>query len=502
MSGDTCMLKIEHIGKTFGPTVANKDISLEFYPGEVRGLAGENGSGKSTLMSIIAGIQRHDTGTMFKDGVEYRPVSPVDANGKKIGIVVQELGLVNSLPVGINIFLGRTGRFSRCGVINLGKLYAEAERELKKWKLDHIPVRQIVDGLSVEDKKLIELARALSVDPDILILDEVSAALSHDKRMLLYDVIGDFRKRGKTVIMIAHDLDEILRLSDTITVLKDGEVVATEKAADLSLDRLKRMMVGREINEDYYRRDAAPATGAVPALEVSGLSVDDAFSDISFSLAKGEILGVCGLSDAGIHELGKALFGILAPKNGSVVACRSGASISGPAVAMKNGIAYVPKDRDTDALMIEGSIEANICLPSFDELQGPLGFINPNKMHEVSRRSIDDYSIKTTGFDQRVGRLSGGNKQKVNLARWMLRDIDVLVLDCPTRGVDIGVKAYIYAMINDSRKKGLAILLISDELPEVIGMSDRILVLKNGASAGIFERGAGFTEEKIIEVMI
>jgi ribose transport system ATP-binding protein len=497
-----CILKLEKVNKKFGPTHANKDISLTLKKGEVRGLAGENGSGKSTLMSIIAGMQKKDSGEMYKEGELYEPANPVEANKRKIGMVVQELGLVNNLPVGVNIFLGRTDMFSKFGAVNLSALYEAARDQLKKWNLGDIPVKGTAEGLSVESKKLIELARALSIDPDILILDEVTAALSQDKRVILYDIIADFKKRGKSVIIIAHDLDEIIKLTDTITIMRDGEVIDTKDSSELTPDILKRMMVGREINGAYYRSDDKESYEQEVVLDVMNASIDNTLEDISFQLHKGEIFGICGLSDSGIHTLGKAIFGSARLSSGNIFYKTKGVDIENPAQAMKEGFAYVPKDRDTEALMLNASIKDNMCLPSIKDIEGPMGFISPSKMKKMSAEAVRDFEVKTTGISQFIGRLSGGNKQKVNLARWMFKDIGVLILDCPTRGVDVGVKSYIYNRLNEARKKGLSIILISDELPEVIGMSDRILVMKNGKTVGIFNRSSHFTEESIIEVMI
>jgi ribose transport system ATP-binding protein len=465
-------------------------------------LAGENGSGKSTLMSIIAGMQKKDSGEMYKDGELYNPANPVEANDRKIGMVVQELGLVNNLPVGVNIFLGRTNMFSKFGAVDLPSLYQAAGEQLKKWNLGDIPVKRIAEGLSVESKKLVELARALSIDPDILILDEVTAALSQDKREILYDIIADFKKRGKSVIIIAHDLDEIIKLTDTITVLRDGEVIGTKESSELTPDILKRMMVGREINGAYYRADEKESYAPEVVLEVNNAGIKDTLEDVSFELHKGEILGVCGLSDSGIHTLGKAIFGSVKLNKGTVFFKTKNTEIKNPSQAMKEGFAYVPKDRDAEALMLNASIKDNMCLPSIEGIEGLFGFISPAKMKKLSSEAVKDFEVKTTGIAQFIGRLSGGNKQKVNLARWMSKDIEVLILDCPTRGVDVGVKSYIYNRLNEARQKGLSIILISDELPEVIGMSDRILVMKNGKTVGIFNRSSHFTEESIIEVMI
>lgn len=502
MIAEEYIFKAEKINKSFGPTHANNDISISIKKGEVRGLAGENGCGKSTLMSILAGIQSRDSGTMYKNGQVYDPKSPMDANKRKIGIVVQELGLVDNLPVGVNVFLGRMDEFSKYGVINLKKVYSEARKQLEKWNLGNIRVDVAAGELSIEDKKLIEIARALSIDPDVLILDEVTAALTQDKRKRLYDIISKFKADGKSVIIISHDLDEIIRLTDSITILRDGTVVDTKNSSDLTTDILKRMMVGREINGAYYRSDNKEQYEEEVVLDVKDISLDGKLENVSFELHKGEIFGICGLSGSGIHTLGKILFGVKKSNNGQVHLKKSDKNIKNTIQAMENRMAYVPKDRDIEALMLNASIKDNMCIPSVNDIEGPLGFLSPSKMSNMANEAVKSFEVKTTGITQAINMLSGGNKQKINFGRWMIKDIDVLILDCPTRGVDVGVKAYIYGLMNEAKKKGLSMILISDELPEVIGMSDRILVMKNGKNAGIYKRSSGFTEESLIEVMI
>lgn len=502
MTAEACFFQAVRINKTFGATRANKDVSLTLERGEVRGLVGENGSGKSTMVSILAGIQTKDSGEMYKEGKKYEPESPSDAYRNGIGIVVQELGLVDGLSVAANIFLGRTAQFTRSGLIDLRALYNAARNELERWRLGNIPVESMAGSLTVEERKLVELARALSIDPDILILDEITAALSHDKRQLLYGLITDLKAKGKAVIIISHDLEEVIQLTDRITIMRDGEVVDTTNSRGLTPDELKRLMVGREIRGHYYRQETKEDYDEEVVLEVRNLSVDGAFADVSFDLQRSEILGIGGLGGSGIRELGKALFGIAKPSSGSVYLRTRKVRIESPGQAIKAGIGYVPKDRDREALMLSASVEDNFCLPSTRELEARLWFLSPLRMRKLSTKAVSDYEVKTAGVTQVIGALSGGNRQKVNLGRWMLRDIDVLILDCPTRGVDVGVKAYIYGLMNEARKHGLSIIMISDELPELIGMSDRIIVMKSGRVSGIFRRAEHPTEEEIIEVMI
>ncbi len=496
------ILKTENLSKSFGATKANKNINLTIYRGSVFGLAGENGSGKSTLASIICGIQKRDGGIIHKDGKEYNPANPIEANRLHVSMVVQELGVVGNLPPAINMFLGRTNEFTTGGIVNLHKMEEAANKQLAKWDLGSIPMDCMAEELSIEQRKILELARALSTDPDFLVLDEISQALSHDKREILYGFIKRFTKEGKTILMVTHDLDEMMEICDTIAVLRDGEMIETKPSAAFTINELKRKMIGREISGEYYRSDKKEEYQEEVILEVENLTVPGLLKDISFQLHKGEILGVCGLSDAGIHSLGQALFGLSEKRSGKVCAKITGELLNKPKDVIKAGGAYLSKDRDLDGLMLEASIGSNLAVPSVSDLSKRFGFLNPRKVKKLAEEIRDSFEIKATGIDHIVKSLSGGNKQKVNLSRWLVKDLKFIILDCPTRGVDVGVKAYIYEILKKAKKEGLGILLISDELSEAIGMSDRIMIMRDRKIAGILSRNTDFTEDKIIEVML
>lgn len=332
----------------------------------------------------------------------------------------------------------------------------------------------------MEDRKVIELARALSNDPDILILDEITNALSHKNRDNLFRIINEMKAENKSVIIISHDIEEIVAITDNVTVMRDGSISGNVTSKGIKIDGLKRMMVGREIQGSYYRDDKVIAYKKDIVFKADKLTTENLFNNISFELHKGEILGICGLADSGTHNLGKALFGLIKTDSGTCIKTDKNIVIKSPIVAMKNKIAYVPKDRDKEALMTSTTINNNISLPSVRNIEAFLGFLNPNKMKKLSVKAVEDYEVKTTGIEQIISSLSGGNRQKVNLARWMAKDIDIYILDCPTRGVDIGVKAYIYDSMRLLAAQGKSIIMVSDELPEAIGMSDRIMVMKNG----------------------
>lgn len=496
------ILEVKGLCKYFGSTIANKNIDFTLKPGEIRGLAGENGSGKSTLLQQIAGIYLKDEGRMVLNGKEYDPQNPLDAKNNKIGIVVQELGVLNTLPAGVNVFAGNWKQFSRFGIINMKKMYQKANDIFEMYDLMKIPLNADCAEMSIESRKMLELARALSGNPDILILDEVTQSLSQNNREMLYQLITRLQKEGKTIVIITHDLEEMLEICDNITVLRDGEVITTKACSELDTDEIKRLMVGRQVNSAYYREDAVADYKEEVVLQAEHVNVPYTLNDISFELHRGEILGFCGLSDSGIHEIGTAVFGLSHDRTGSVTLTEGNILIKNELIAGKNGMAYVPKDRDGSALMIRDSILNNFVLPSTTELQSKCMYLSPAKLKSFAQNGIEEFNVKCNGIHQKMQDLSGGNKQKVNLGRWLLKDLNVLVLDCPTRGVDVSVKAYIYHVMSEVKKKGLSIILISDELPELLGMADRLIVMKDGCIKGEFIRGNNFTQEALIEVMV
>jgi len=419
-------------------------------------------------------------------------------------MVVQEMGLVDNLSINMNLFLGDLQQFStaRFGFINQRKTAAVAQENMEKWGMPEIPLNALASTQSVEIRKLAEVIRALSVDPEILILDEVTQALSQDRRQVLYSIIKRCKERNVAVLMISHDLEEMLKITDRITVLRDGCVVGTRESASLNSSELKQLLVGREFNENYYRDDTEADYDDEVLLEVRNLSTSENVNDISFDLHRGEILAVCGLSDGGIHDLGRAVFGLEKHTSGSVVLKQTGVKISNAIQALRNGIGYLPKDRDGEALMLNANIKENAVLPSLDMAAGKAGYLQEKKLSDIANDTVETFDVKCVDISQTIGDLSGGNKQKINLGRWTIKGSDILILDCPTRGVDVGVKANIYQLLKDIKAEKKAIMMISDELPEAIGMADRVLVMKNGSLSDIIPRGPKFTEEELIEVMI
>lgn len=504
MNSNDIILRTEKLDKWFGVTHANCGIDFQLRRGEVRGLIGENGSGKSTLTSQICGILKPTGGRMYIGDKEYMPSSPIDANKKGIAMVVQELGVLGTLPVSMNIFIGNTEKFSKKGFLDVAAMNKAAKEQLEKYGFDNIPLNVLAQDLSIEQRKLVELVKALSRNPDILVLDEITQALSHDNREILYKIMQDFVDKGHSIIMISHDLEETLNLCDSISVLRDGHLISTIEKEDFDLEQIKKLMVGREVSGHYYREDTEESHGSRIILSVNNLNTQK-IHDVSFELYEGEILGVCGLSDGGIHDLGRAVFAKDKVKSGNVVIH----TMSGDKVVHKsaditqNRGAYLSKDRDSDGLMLRDSVLSNVVLPSLQNLAGKFGYVSPKKERNLAEKAKNDFEIKCVNVDAPVNSMSGGNKQKVNLSRWLEKDLDFIILDCPTRGVDIGVKAYIYEILRkEAKEKNRAILLISDELPEVMGMSDRILVMREGKVSGEISRSETFSTNKIMEVML
>ncbi|MBE6016638.1 MAG: sugar ABC transporter ATP-binding protein [Lachnospiraceae bacterium] len=496
------ILEIHGLNKHFGPTYANRNVDFTLKKGEIRGLIGENGSGKSTLLSQIAGIYPPDTGEMLVNGKPYKPKDVLDAYDNHISMVLQELGVVGNLPVSVNVFFGRTAQFKKFRVLNKKAINKAATEQFEKWGIPMPPLNEYVGTMQIESRKMIELCRAMSIEPEILLLDEVTQSLSLNNREMLYNLLKRQKEMGKSAIVITHDVEEMIEICDTITVLRDGAVVGNVVSAETTADEVKSMMVGRQIEGDYYRTDKEVSYKDEVVLSVKDLNVDGELEDITFDVHAGEILGFCGLSDSGIHAVGQAVYGLSKVKSGDIYLVPNDLHIKTPMQSLANNVGYVPKDRDSDAMMIDASIRENFSLPSMTELQGPIGFISPGSMKKLSNRMVEQLSVKCEGIMRPVNSLSGGNKQKINLGRWLAKDLKLFILDCPTRGVDVGVKAYIYSLMKEAKNNGIAMILISDELTEVLGMADRLMVMKDGRITKTIRRDEDFTEQAVIEVMI
>ena len=497
------LIEVRNINKTFGPTVALKDVSMTFYRGEIRGLVGENGSGKSTVTSIIAGMQSASSGEMLYRGAPWSPHSMVEAQRNGISMILQEANTISGVTVAQNIFAGREQEFSRLGLVDMKRMFQEADALLEKFGVAHIKSRHPIDLYNFEDRKLIEIVRCVNDDTQILVVDETTTALSHEGRQILYKLMHRMAEQeNKCVIFISHDIDEILEHCSVLTVLRDGDIVGELTETDLKatdvVKKIRYLMVGREIRDKYYRTDYDTTHSGEVALELRHVSYGR-IHDLNLTVHKGEILGFGGLSGCGMHDVGRLCYGISRPDKGSVI--REGKEISSPLQAIQSGIGYISKNRDTEALILNGSIQDNIVLPSLTSLEKH-GFIRPKDEKQMADQEIEAFRIKCGNGKQWVNTLSGGNKQKVSFAKWEAKGSEVIIMDCPTRGVDIGVKQSMYSLIEKMKQQGKAIIIISEELSELIGMADKIMIMKDYQIQKEFMRSPDLKETDIIEYMI
>jgi ribose transport system ATP-binding protein len=494
------ILKAENICKSFGITKAVKNVSLTFNKGEIHGLIGENGSGKSTFCSMLCGIYPADSGRFIINGKELHVKNQVEANDNGISIIVQEMGTLSGLTVADNIFLGRESRFVKYGIKNTAAMNREAARLLDKYGFKNIDAAAMIDHYNFEDRKLIEIVKATYFNPQIVVIDETTTALSQNGRKELYKHMRRIRDEGNTVIFISHDLQEVIEFTDVISVLRDGEFIANVNSKEVTDNDLKRLMVGREISNKYYRTDYGQSVSKEVVLTAKDVSVPGQMKNVSFELHKGEILGFGGLSECGMHEIGKAVFGASYDRKGSVTLA-DGTHIDSIPKAIKHSIAYASKDRDNESLVVFDSIRDNVILPSIDDL-AEKKLLKKKKLDKFADEHAKLISVKMTNIDQFVSNLSGGNKQKVVLARWIGKDSDIVVLDSPTRGIDVKVKADIYALMSELKAKGKSIIMISEEIQELLGMSDRIIIMKGGVISGEFGRDENLNEQDLIAKMV
>ncbi|MCI8401512.1 MAG: sugar ABC transporter ATP-binding protein [Lachnospiraceae bacterium] len=494
------ILKAEHMYKSFGVTKAVADFSLELERGVIHGLIGENGSGKSTFSSMVAGLYKPDSGEMTVCGEKYAPSSTEDAAKRRVALVVQEIGTIGSVSVSANIFLNKEHGFSKFGMINYARMDEEARKILDKIGGEHIDPRARTESLNLEDRKLVEIARAMYCEPEVLIIDETSNALTTRGRRILYQNMRAVRDRGGVVLFITHDLNELVEMCDSVTIMRDGVYVHTLMKHEMDTSRMKELMVGRQIADNYYRPDFSPDYEDEVVLDVRHI-VSPEVKDVSLALHRGEILGIGGLSESGMHELGRILFGVEKADSGEAVVTASKEKVTNPGRAIKNAIGYMSKNRDTEALILGYSIEGNICLPSLSRLKKK-GLIFHKEEKALADKWSGELAIKMRSTAQNCSELSGGNKQKVVLAKWMGNDSRILIMDCPTRGIDIGVKESIYKLMMQFKKEGRSMIMISEELPELLGMSDRILIMRDGKISHEELRSTELSEKKIISHMI
>jgi|AGTN01.1.fsa_nt_gi ABC-type sugar transport system, ATPase component len=498
---DQLLLSAKKICKAFGPTRALIDVDMEIRRGEIRGLIGENGSGKSTLASIIAGAQLADSGSFELKGKPFAPKNMVDAQNHGVSMIIQEMGTIPGITVASNIFTGRLEEFSKYGFINLKAVNKRAADVLHGIGVDDIRPETLINKLNFEERKIVEIARAMVASPDLLIIDETTTALAQRGRGILYELISRLHAENKAVLFISHDLDELMTVCNKITVLRDGLVIDTLDKDRISVEKMRTLMVGRELTGSYFRGDYDGSYDDEVVLEARQIT-SGILENFDLELHKGEILGIGGLSDCGMHELGRVLFGIDKPITGSVTLRRANRTVRNPEVAIRNNMAYVSKERDREAIILGASIKENVVLPSLRQMSRTMGLITKRSENEMTKKQIETLSIKCRDGRQLCKELSGGNKQKVVFSKWLAKRSDILILDCPTRGIDVGVKAAMYHLMTELKAQGKSIVMISEELLELIGMSDRILVIKDGRIQAELRRSQDLSEKQIIQYII
>ncbi len=484
---ETAVLRMTGISKSFPGIRALSTVDFDVEAGEVHAVVGENGAGKSTLMKVLAGVYQPDDGTIELDGVAVRLSDPIEARRRGIGMVYQELNLVPDLTVAENILLGSTP--SRFGLVD-----RRALREQARAVLDELDARihtdDLVGSLTVSQQQIVEIAKVYAARPRIVVLDEPTSSLSEHETQSLFRIIGRMTEAGLAVIYISHRLREVLDISQRVTVLRDGRLVDTRPTSGITAAEMIRLMVGRDLTEVFPKREVE--IGEV-ALSVTGLSRAGEFNDISLTVRSGEILGLAGLVGAGRTEVARAIFGLDNRDAGLIEIDGTVVNIRGPRDAVRAGIAYVPEDRKRDGIVPQLSIKDNISLAVLDRVSAA-GWIRPNAERTLARQKADELTVTPPAITPRVDTLSGGNQQKVVFAKWLAARPRVLILDEPTRGVDVGAKADIHTIIGELAARGTAIVLISSELPEVLAVSDRILVLHDGRISAELPRGASEQE--------
>ena len=488
------ILRVEGISKGFPGVQALKDVHLEVYAGEVLVLVGENGAGKSTLMKILSGIYQRDEGTITFDGKDVELTSPLQAQQLGITIIHQEMNLMPDITVAQNIYIGReprTGPF-----VSDTKLNAKAKELLERLNI-RVDPKQPVGELTVAKQQMVEIAKALSFDAKVLIMDEPTSALTDSETETLFTLIEDLKARGTGIVYISHRMDELKRLADRVSVLRDGTYIGSLTKSEIAVPTIIEMMVGRQIDEGA-RPEAREHLGEPVILDLQDLSTKALLKDVSFQLHKGEILGFAGLMGAGRTETARAIIGADARDGGTITVAGKKARIHQPADAVKLGVGYLSEDRKLLGLMLEQDVTFNTVLASLGSYANAIGWMSDGKAKQQTKDYVKTLRTKTPSVNQVVKLLSGGNQQKVVIARWLLRDCDVLIFDEPTRGIDVGAKEEIYRVMQDLAASGKSIIVISSELPEILRVANRIVVMAGGRITGTL-RNEEASQEKIMQ---
>ncbi|QTH45002.1 sugar ABC transporter ATP-binding protein [Cohnella sp. LGH] len=490
------LLRMEGIDKSFPGVQALQQAQFELLAGEVHALMGENGAGKSTLMKVLTGVYRKDAGTVRYQGKEVEFSHTKAAQDAGISIIHQELNLAPDLTVAQNIYIGREPRMNGFPLfIDEKKLNEQVRVLLKKMNLHLEPDTPVAD-LTVAKQQMVEIAKALSFNAKALVMDEPTAALSDSEISDLFRIIGELKASGVGIVYISHRMDEIKRITDRVTVMRDGAYIDTVRTDEVTIDRIISMMVGRAV---YQESRAKASTYGETALEVSGLNRGRALKNIGFAVRKGEILGFAGLVGAGRTELARAIFGADPIDSGEVRVHDRQVRIRSPYDAVRAGIGYLSEDRKRFGLLVDMDVKTNVAVASLRGFTRLGGWMKAGAVAEVAESVVDKLKVKTPGIDQEVKFLSGGNQQKVVIGKWLTRDCDILIFDEPTRGIDVGAKSEIYKLLEELADQGKAIIMISSELPEILRMSHRIVVMCEGRITGELSREEA-TQEKIMSL--
>ena len=490
-SAETPVLETIGLSKSFPGVKALENVDLKLYPGRVTALIGENGAGKSTLVKILTGVYRTDEGRILIDGKDIDIPNAEAAFHRGITATHQETVLFDELTVTENVFIGHqiVGRF---GLLDWGAMRAKTKAILDELEVDLDPDHKLSE-LAIARKHLVAIARALSVDAKIVIMDEPTAALSHKEVEELYAIVAKLKREGKAILFISHKFEEIFRIADDYTVFRDGRAVGSGRVADATPTSLIALMVGRTV-ETIFPKVEVPLGETV--FSVSGLSHPTEFADISFELRRGEILGFYGLVGSGRSEVMQALFGITRPSSGTVTLDGKPIDVRRPADAVAAGVVYVPEERQRQGVVLALPIYQNIPLPSLGRLSRR-GFLDLAREFQLSRRYAERLDLRAASLDQEAGTLSGGNQQKVVIGKWLATEPRAIILDEPTKGIDVGSKAAVHAFMGELVSQGLAVVMVSSEIPEVLGMSDRVVVMREGRIAETFDR-AGLSAERLV----
>lgn len=486
-------IKLSGITKTFPGVRALHNVELELFKGEVTALIGENGAGKSTLVKTMTGIYQPDEGVIFISGQKVELSSAHDAFSLGITAIHQETVLFDELTVAENIFLGHSPK-TRFRLIDWPKLHADARVLLDDIGASHIKADAKLKDISIANKHLVAVARALSVEADVVIMDEPTAALSHKEIEDLFVLVEKLKSDGKAILFISHKFEEIYKIADRYTVFRDGEMVGSGLLADTTQSEIVQMMVGRSVDQIFPKKDV---TIGGPILQVSDYNHPTEFANINFDLHQGEILGFYGLVGAGRSELMHALFGITMPSSGTLTVDGELISPKSPADAIEAGVVYLPEERGKQGVILDMPIVENISLPSL-HMTSRNGFLQMANEFDLARKYAERLDLRAASLSQNVGTLSGGNQQKVVIAKWLAREPKVIILDEPTKGVDIGSKAAVHSFMGELAAKGLSVIMVSSEIPEVMGMSDRIVVMREGLIVDVFKNDQDLTAETLI----